>query len=456
VSSDSKDEQAKLILDREAFQQLLAAAFVLQQHNERLSQENPGVPPGLREIQLIPGRRDLDLRSALTLVAERLQKVSGATGVSICVVEEGNLRLLVCAGLSARVPGGAIAANCVVATERLCKGKAFHSPDAERDVRVDLAMCRHAGIGSLLAVAIPSENGVAGLIELRSASTKLFGELEESCRWTAGVVRELLDQHSARSRVPEFPLLAHSAAQGETIGQPCRVCGEPLREDEAFCGNCSMPRSPGAGAENLQSKWASLWFMDRAQRALSDRSLDGDTPQATSLPAGGVALDRAPAKTADQPPPATRPVPARPPEAPEIWGPLWAAVKQAKLARWLWTRIAAIKSAFKKPALGRLPRRRLVLVSAVVALIIFLLQWSAFSESNWFESLLSELGLAQEVAHTRAYSGNPDVRVWVDANAGVYYCPGSSLYGKTPGGHFARQRSAQQEQIEPATRMPCW
>jgi hypothetical protein len=51
--------------------------------------------------------------------------------------------------------------------------------------------------------------------------------------------------------------------------------------------------------------------------------------------------------------------------------------------------------------------------------------------------------------------GNPDVRVWVDPHAALYYCPGDEQYGKTDGGRYTTQKDAQMDQFEPAFRAAC-
>jgi hypothetical protein len=51
--------------------------------------------------------------------------------------------------------------------------------------------------------------------------------------------------------------------------------------------------------------------------------------------------------------------------------------------------------------------------------------------------------------------GNPDVKVWVDLQTALYYCPGTDLYGSTPKGKYTTQGDAQQDQFEPAYRRPC-
>jgi hypothetical protein len=71
-----------------------------------------------------------------------------------------------------------------------------------------------------------------------------------------------------------------------------------------------------------------------------------------------------------------------------------------------------------------------------------------------FEDILVGLGLAEPPPQP-VYLGNPDAQVWVDLHTALYYCPGSELYGKTPGGKMTTQRDAQQDQFEPANRRVC-
>lgn len=47
------------------------------------------------------------------------------------------------------------------------------------------------------------------------------------------------------------------------------------------------------------------------------------------------------------------------------------------------------------------------------------------------------------------------LRVWVDLSTGLYYCPGSDMYGKTRKGHFITERDALLQHFESALRHPC-
>jgi hypothetical protein len=109
-------------------------------------------------------------------------------------------------------------------------------------------------------------------------------------------------------------------------------------------------------------------------------------------------------------------------------------------------------------------------VSVAIAVLLFLLtslgtSWrSAYRSAQastspvpaltLSERILVGLGLAEPPAALLVV-GNPNAQVWVDVHTALYYCPGSELYGKTPGGKFTTQRDAQLDQFEPAARQNC-
>jgi putative methionine-R-sulfoxide reductase with GAF domain len=72
----------------------------------------------------------------------------------------------------------------------------------------------------------------------------------------------------------------------------------------------------------------------------------------------------------------------------------------------------------------------------------------------WYDRALIKFGLA-EAPPTVESKGDPKTPVWVDLRTGLYYCPGTDLYGKTPKGKFETQRSAQLDEFQPATRKAC-
>ncbi|MBI2816105.1 MAG: hypothetical protein HYX72_04110 [Acidobacteria bacterium] len=52
-------------------------------------------------------------------------------------------------------------------------------------------------------------------------------------------------------------------------------------------------------------------------------------------------------------------------------------------------------------------------------------------------------------------AGNPDVKVWVNTNSGIYHCPGTRWYGNTKSGKYMSQKDAQASGYRPANGKVC-
>jgi hypothetical protein len=511
----------KPALDEASFEQVLAAAYVLQQHNDSLRAQDPRLDSGwiltqVAETQSLLRAGGLEPKAANKLIADRLRAMTDSAGVSISLTTNGILRCIAESGTAAKVPGSSLASHSLVATERLRNGRVFQSADAQRDIRLDIGACRELGVRGLLAAPIQQLGEIAGLVEVRWTKPDAVHECDvHTCQLMAGLVTEVLERegnsparvaaapvvdhepsHSQRAteeepvKIPEAddppvpadeepPLrttpsevrsdsVSESPRPAEILATQCRVCGRPFLANEAFCGNCSMPRVTGVPSEDLQSKWASLWYMQQAQDVLEEReeaaeSQPLESSQLESQVRERIAWQeqeesqeeeekqlesvwRRPERVVDPAPKNHQPANTMSLDYGAISPPSWDDM---------------IRAAWKRGSemvYQRLGRRGAV---SALALLLLLAIWSAWpapasSRLTWFESVLIELGLAQVPSRTPAApTGNPSVRVWVDVHTALYYCPGSNLYGKTPGGQFESQRSAQQDQFEPATGAVC-
>jgi len=227
-----------------------------------------------------------------------------------------------------------------------------------------------------------------------------------------------------------------------------------------------MPRVAGGQQEDLQSKWASLWYMQQAQDGLGEREAQPEISHAViaSLdqepqPIETISTDAQKERAASVWRRQERVVDSLPQVAPRAPAPEVDLIAPP-LPSWddairsVWTRtLQAVRIRMRR-------RDAAIVMTASLALLLLLLvaAWPTPSSSHltWFESVLVELGLAQVPSKAPAAPiGNPDVRVWVDVHTALYYCPGSDLYGKTPGGKFEAQHDAQEDQFEPATGKVC-
>jgi hypothetical protein len=59
------------------------------------------------------------------------------------------------------------------------------------------------------------------------------------------------------------------------------------------------------------------------------------------------------------------------------------------------------------------------------------------------------------ISYLQPDQGNPDVKVWVNTDSGVYHCPGTRWYGATKQGRYLKQSEAQKKGFRPAYGRVC-
>jgi hypothetical protein len=107
----------------------------------------------------------------------------------------------------------------------------------------------------------------------------------------------------------------------------------------------------------------------------------------------------------------------------------------------------------------RFHRADIYLVAAICVAILALL-WPAAASSHrpglsaWDRALVA-LGIAEAPAPAIHIQGDPSIQVWVDPHSAIYYCPGEEQYGKTRDGRLTTQREAQMDRFEPSARSAC-
>ena len=504
VSTDAKPKPA---LDENFFQQLLAAAYVVQEHAATL--HAPAVPTESAEklaqvapIQAALRNGSLSISASAKLVADKLLQLTAASGVSVSLISNGFLDCVAESGSPASIPGSSIASHSLVATERLKAGNVFDSEHAFSDIRLDEELCKSLGVKSLLAVPVLSFGGLAGLIELRWEHEWLFEEADVSvCRVMASSLSELLegkplqveeeatqtaaqaaaadiveaadvlpipDQEDLPASLPANgttpatarPTQPKSAIETSPVSkdaeQSCRICGRPFGANEAFCGFCSMPRFATAPAKELQSKWASLWFMQQAHNALEDRPSTEEDPSARPRPAENTSSVQPVATPVATVSPAAVEQVAPAAEPSETFSYFKPVVETYDAPdsddifgeKSLWSRLREFsgKVGLKDVAL--------TVIAALLAFGVFSAWPSSSGGLTWFQSTMIRLGIYHSAARSSVY-GNPDLNVWVDAQTAVYYCPGSEQYGNTAEGHFTTQREALQAHSQPASGLAC-
>lgn len=523
------------VLDESALQQLLNAAYVVQEHNDRLRSSPGESKPAdyaseLSDLEQTLRSRNLDFESAAELIAERAQKITAANSVVIGMLEKGEMVYRGCAGEAAGQEGSKAQLDFSLA-ECLRTGMVIAALDVEKDPRLGREFSQRSGSKALITVPVRVEGKVRGALEARFDRINSFGEPDvRACEALADTVAmamsdaKALEQSSAEQSAmtsaldqllphldrlvgedetdfvqavsnlltneaaPKKPLPANVVKE-DSATEPCRSCGHPLAREQSFCGICGssrffdIPADPGGPP----SKWPTLHQLQIGEDGEADVFEASKTTQRFGPEAGNefeVANGLYPEEGkltathfADLNPDTMEFSAMASPyqDAPAFEGLEGDEVEQ----EW--------EPEEKRKWRDSLPLERwnevwkehyasFYLVAASILLGIVLVGWAMqppppaeASTTNGarqqqaalkpdltlFEELMVNLGLAEPPAARPVHTGNPDARVWVDLRTGLYYCPGSELYGNTRGGKFATQRDARQDRFEPAAKKPC-
>jgi hypothetical protein len=72
-----------------------------------------------------------------------------------------------------------------------------------------------------------------------------------------------------------------------------------------------------------------------------------------------------------------------------------------------------------------------------------------------FFTLLKGWPYLAALAASRSERGNPNATVWVNQHSGLYYCSGSSSFGKVKPGQYLIQAEALEKGYRPTQGNPC-
>jgi GAF domain-containing protein len=343
------DQEKKPVLDEQAFEKLLEAAYVLQEHNLRMQEmeekmesqsarlreqeaanEAPLPAPPANETkpnetkpeetsrtngdytltlaEIVEAQRQIQMRrleldKAMEVVAERVTRITGASGAGIAILEAGTVRYRAGAGAPALPVGSEAPLNTAVCAASLRTGQVIRSEDVNLEFLFDPEPCRRRGILSLVAVPVYREDEIIGALELYFDRVRGFAEQDiHTCQLMAGLVTEAIGRDAElalkKSMAAERstmlaaierlqPNLAAWAEDHPTDDQPandqaattagpsvnaaaaakspCWKCGSKLPDEEQFCGKCGAPRARDGGPSSMQSQLASAWQVQPGQ-----------------------------------------------------------------------------------------------------------------------------------------------------------------------------------------------
>ena len=348
------EEKHKPVLDEQTLANLLEAAYVLQEHNRKqqeidraleLKRDQLEAEERSKAAQTAPQPQDskptasgdytftlakivetqhqiqvrqLELDSAMSLVAERLISMTRASGAAVAILKGNTLQYRAVAGTLTLPSGTGVPMEETLCVACLRTGQVFSSADISPEFLIDPEQCRRRGIHSLIAVPVFHDGGVVGGLELYYPTTHAFTEQDiHTCQLMAGLITEALARDeevtskkslaSERAAMlealealrPNLTSLVDESTTKDSAGAAapaapastfeCRQCQHKLVGEEQFCGNCGTARHRPDEEPSMQSMVASLRPIQEATK----NELAADFTDNGSAPGTRAHLDRA-------------------------------------------------------------------------------------------------------------------------------------------------------------------
>jgi len=317
------DDKNKPRLDEQTFAKLLEAAYVMQEHNREIRRGEASAklqsgnmpsddhsPPNgdyalilaeiveaQHEIQL----GDLECDQAMAMVAERIARITSASGAAIGIVEGNTMRYRAGAGAAALPLGTEVSLETAISAITVRTGQVLRTPNVNSEALFDPSLCRKRQILSLIAAPIYHDGNIVGALELYFDRMQGFDDQDiQTCQLMAGLVSESIGRGAewelkksmaaersamltaieklkpnlsalAEDQTPEIAaendVVEASAVEASAVkasaveNDVCWKCGDALVEQEQFCGKCGASRAGASVQSSIQSKLASAMRM---------------------------------------------------------------------------------------------------------------------------------------------------------------------------------------------------
>jgi GAF domain-containing protein len=121
---------------------------------------------------------DLDLEPTISVIAERAQSLTRATGAAIALNRGADIVCRARTGRTAPDLGARLQTNSGISAECVRTGEVVLCHDAERHPLVDRSISRHLGVRSILAAPLRYFRRTVGVFEVLSSSPHAFGECD--------------------------------------------------------------------------------------------------------------------------------------------------------------------------------------------------------------------------------------------------------------------------------------
>ena len=187
-------------------------------------------------------QRDLD--TALQLLANRAQYITGASGAAIALRRAGKNDMLCRASTGSNAPelGALLSTEAGLSGESVRTRQMLRCDDAERDARVNHEVCRQLGIASVVVMPVVNDDEVLGVFELFSGRANAFGARDVSAvQRLSEMVETAVRLAQVTANLPERLKVSEAAAieievdgAGESVASDHRAPEGQILEGEVL------------------------------------------------------------------------------------------------------------------------------------------------------------------------------------------------------------------------------
>lgn len=141
------------------------------------------------EMQQEVATAALDLDSLMSLVCERAQEITRASGAVVELAEGQEMVYRAVSGVTSQNLGVRLNINKSLSGHSVLSNEVLYCEDSETDTRVDLPACRRIGVRSMITVPLVLKGAVIGVLKVLSAEVSAFKEREvEILKLIAGLL----------------------------------------------------------------------------------------------------------------------------------------------------------------------------------------------------------------------------------------------------------------------------
>jgi len=227
------------------FNNLLASAYSLQQRHDRMKsisgEKSRELIACVLDIQNLLGRGAIHSDTAMHLIASRSQKMCGAAGTAIALVEGENLNYKAATGIAESLLGSKILADTTFSFQQLKSGEIVQS-----DTWKDKALGTRVMAKSVLSAPILHNGKLVGCIQLFSRMGRFGEESSYACELMSTVLAQLVED-------PEFL----SDGDGDHDLDPKTV--KKLSQESILGAALTLEVNEGMRSQPISSKQRLRW-----------------------------------------------------------------------------------------------------------------------------------------------------------------------------------------------------